>query len=195
MNHLVIDALYYSYKPSIQSKTKLYLQLQVLEKQLKNMNELERLIYILEHQKKFITLKNKLPFQIPYFDPSLPIDIPTVFIEFIKGITYFSYETESSIYNRLQKFPLEYVIFANIYKRNTKIDLPMPDIDCKIHIKYIQNIPTVLSIIKKSNNKIRSVEVYSKDGAIVKCIITKRSGVYIRFNTFDKIGRICDIRK
>ena len=270
LQETLIESLYYSYKPSLDSKRKTISLLKNFEKELKHITELERSLFVSENQKNLQQLQNiltdtKVPEFISYrdkilknllkFHANLPIDIPKIFAEFIKGITYFSNEEDihaRPIYHRLYscgergdafytalhtcsdtqspedrriaeeriyKCYIERVIFDNIYKHSTLFfpktgseihsqDIEhqrrliqtyedfktcFPNIEVKIHIDYIQNIPKVLTIIKKISGKIRFTEVYSKEESFVKCIITKSSGVFMRLNTFDTIGRTVKI--
>lgn len=270
LQETLIEGLYYSYKPSLDSKRNTISCLKNLEKKLSKLSELERSLFVSENQKnlsqlqnilrdskiaEFTSYRDKIFKNLLRFNANLPIDIPKIFANFIKGITYFSNEEDINarpIYHRLYscgergdsfytslhtcsdtqtpesrriaeeriyKCYLERLIFDNIYKNNTLFfpktgseihsqDIEhqtrlaqtredfkscFPNIELKINIDYIQNIPNVITIIKKINGKIRYTEVYSKEDSFVKCIITKSSGVFMRLNTFDSIGRTVKI--
>jgi len=195
------------------------------------------------------------------------IDIPAIFEEFIKGITYFNNELETPpprpIYHRLYscsfredtmysyyhncvitehtpeerrkveeriyKCYIERLIFDNIYLHNTlhlgdsvhsqdtghakrleetekDFKSCFPKITIDIRLEYIREFPCVLTIIKKVDGKIRFTECYTKQVNLketsivnvyddkVKCILTKSSGVYLRFNTFNLKGRLMRVK-
>jgi hypothetical protein len=267
LTNAVVELMYYDMTTSQTAKRKAILALLALEKELKKLTDIQIHLYLADNQ-RHINLINgmlahsKVPEFVSFKDRVLknhlqvgPLDVPAIFAEFVKGITYFANEEEirtRPIYHRLYscgergdsmytalhtcydaqppekrrvaeqriyKCYIERLIFDDVYKHNTmffpirgseqhsqnkqhqdRLEIThkdfkscFPHIELKIHIEYRRHIPYILTIIKKVSGKIRFTEVYMKDtddpNAPVKCIITKSSGVFVRFNTFQNIGR------
>jgi hypothetical protein len=279
--HAVTEAMYFTYSSTAQPK--LLKTLQQLHKHLGNMSDTERSMFVTEHQKQCAqlyslllqpdsTTKKRDPHLVSFhdrifktllnFNPRGPVDVPDIFANFIRGITYFSDEEDihvRPIYHRLYscgergdtmydelhkcsdtqppeerraaeeriyKCLVERMIFDDIYKHNTMFFPQMgtavhgqniqhqqrlhqtsedfktcfPNMEIKIHIDYVQTIPRVLTIVKKIRGRISYVEVYTKEdiedkkSSFTKCIVTKSSGVYLRINSFNSIGRLCKLK-
>jgi hypothetical protein len=115
---------------------------------------------------------------------------------------------------RIHTCYLESLIYDNIYRHSTLDDRHLerleitkkdflscfPRIELVVHIDYINIYPRALTIIKKINGKIRFTEIYTRNvdfsipgnvysDGIVKVILTNASGVFIRYQSFDGIGR------
>lgn len=272
LSSTVVEIMYYDISKTIQAKRRAIASLASLEKELKKLTDTQTHLFLADHQRNvnrlhMLLASSKVPEFISFRDrvlknhlhvgqASQPLDIPVIFAEFVKGITYFAHEEDMRsrpIYHRLYscgergdamytmlhtssgeqppeqrrvaeeriyKCYLERLIFDDIYRHNT-IFFPtigsethgqnishqdrlesthtdfkscFPNIDIKIIIEYRKHIPYTLTIIKKVSGKVRFTEVYIKDiedaSSPVKCIITKSSGVFVRFNTFHNIGRL-----
>lgn len=120
LQEAVLEAMYYSYSAS--SKVKLVKTLQALIKHITPYTQLERDLFVTENQRQlsrlyslltefsikknpeFISCKDRLFRNLLKFNPKAPLDIPKIFSEFVKGITYFSNEEDIKarpIYHRL----------------------------------------------------------------------------------------------
>lgn len=273
----VVEVMYFAYSKT--SNKKAVDALKKLEAHLRNdFTDTQRDFWVLENHKQiarlhgalsehkreaaFISFNDRVLKKLLRFDAGLGnrVDIPALFADFIKGITYFSSEEEQltkrplyhrlyscgergdalyetlhrcidgqrdddrrSVEERITKCYIERLIFDEIYKHNTFF-FPLtgtevhsqnqghldrnamtysdyrtcfPNIELSVNVDFMQTVPYSLTLIKKINGKIRFVEVYTKDpadpNAPVRCIITKSSGVYVRYNTFDAMGRTVKI--